>query len=201
MLQHVRECEACQRNKGELTHPAGLLQPLPIPEGKWESISMDFTTGLPTVRGNDCIYIVVDRLTKFAHFFAIPTRYTTTHVAELFFREVFRLHWLPKNIVSDRDSRFMGGFWQELFRLVGTELTPSTSYHPQTDGQPERVNQWLEGYLMNYVTGQQRTWIRWLQLGEYCYNTTHHMSIGMTPFCALYGYDALTFVDIVFGDS
>lgn len=76
-LKHVQECEACQRNKGELIHPAGLLQPLPIPEGKWESISMDFITGLPTVQGKDCIYIVVDRLTKYAHFFTIPTRYTT----------------------------------------------------------------------------------------------------------------------------
>jgi hypothetical protein len=96
VLQHVRECEACQRNKGELTHPAGLLQPLPIPEGKWESISMDFITGLPTVQGKDCIYVVVDRLTKFAHFFAIPTRYTAAQVAELFFREVFRTTWAPQ---------------------------------------------------------------------------------------------------------
>jgi len=140
VLQHVRECEAYQQNKGGLTHLAVLLQPLPIPEGKWESISMDFITGLPTVQGKDYIYVVVDRLTKFAHFFAIPTRFMVAKVAELFFQEVFRLHGLPKNIVSDRDNRFMGGFWQELFRLVGSELTPSTRDHPQTDGQTERVN-------------------------------------------------------------
>lgn len=87
----------------------------------------------------------------------------------------------------------MGGFWQELFRLVRMELTPSSSYHPQTDGQTKRVNKWLERYLRNYVTCQQRTWIQWLHLGEFCYNIRHHMSIGMTPFRALYGYDALTF--------
>eukprot|EP00253_Pinus_taeda_P018915 PITA_18915 len=127
---------------------------------------MDFITGLPMVQGKDCIHVVVDRLTKFFHFFSIPTRYATTKVANLFFREVFKLHGLPKNIVSDRDNIFMGGFWQELFRLVGTKLTPSTNYHPQTDDQTERVNQWLEGYLRNYVTGQQRTWIRWLHLGN-----------------------------------
>jgi hypothetical protein len=144
---------------------------------------------------------VVDRLTKFAHFFAIPSDYSAAQVAELFFREIFRLHGLPKTIVSDRDSRFMGGFWQELFRLVGTELTPSTSYHPQTDGQTEIMNKWVEGYLRNYVSGQQRAWVKWLHLGEYCYNTTHHMSIGMTPFRALYGYEAMTFADVVFGDS
>ena len=108
---------------------------------------MDFITGLPTVQGKDCIYVVVDRLTKYVHFFTIPTKYSASQVAELFFREIFQLHRLPKNIVSDKASRFMGGFWQGLFRLVGTELTPSTSHHPQTDGQTERLNQWLEGYL------------------------------------------------------
>lgn len=145
--------------------------------------------------------MVVDRLTKFAHFFAIPARYSTSQVAELFFREVFRLHGMPKMIVNDRDAKFLGRFWKELFLLVGMELTPNTSYHPQTDGQTEIVNKWLEGYLLNYVTGQQRVWVKWLHLGEYCYNTTYHMSIGMTPLLALYGYDALTFADMVFGDS
>jgi hypothetical protein len=87
-------------------------------------------TGLPKVQGKDCIYVVVDKLTKFAHFYAILTEYSAVQVADLFFREVFRLHGLSKNIVSDRDSRFIGTFWRELFWLVGTELTPSTIYHP-----------------------------------------------------------------------
>ena len=94
---------------------------------------MDFITGLPTIQGKDCIFVVVDRLTKYAHFFAISAHYTAAQGAELFFRDVFRLHGLPTTIVSDRDNHFMGGLWQELFRLVGTELTQSTSYHPQTD--------------------------------------------------------------------
>ena len=85
--------------------------------------------------------------------------------------------------------------------MVGTNLTPSTSYHPQADGQTEIVNKWIEGYLWNYVLGQQRDWIKWLHLGEYCYNTTYQMSIGMSPFRALYGYDANTFADLIFGDS
>ena len=126
-------------------------------------------------------------MTKFAHFFAISSDYSAAKVAELFFREVFRLHGLPKTIVSDRDNKFTGAFWQELFRLVGTKLATSTSYHPQSDGQTEIVNMWIEGYLRNYVTGQQQTWIKWLNLGEYCYNTTYHMSIRMTPFKALCG--------------
>ena len=162
---------------------------------------MDFITGLPHVQGKDCIYVVVGRLTKFTHFFAILSKFSAAQVAKLFFRDVFRLHGLPKTIVSDRDSKFMGGFWQELFRLVGTNLTPNTSYHPQTDGQTDIVNKWIEGYLWNYVSGQQRAWIKWLHLGEYCYNTAYHMSIEMSPFRALYGYDAITFVDLIFGDS
>jgi transposase InsO family protein len=125
----------------------------------------------------------------------ISSKYFAAQVAEMFFREVFRLHGLPKTIVSDQDNRFMGGFWQELFRPIGIELTPSTNYHPQTDGKTEIVNKWLEGYLINYVSGQQKAWIKSFHLGEHFYNTTYHMSIRMTPFKALYGYDATTFVD------
>ena len=85
-------------------------------------------------------------------------------------------------IVSDRDSRFMGAFWQEFSRMVANQLIPSTIYHPKTYGKIERVNQWLEGYLRNYVGEQQKAWTKWLHLGEFCYNTTFHMSIGMSPF-------------------
>jgi hypothetical protein len=130
----------------------------------------------------------------------MSTKYSIVQVAELFFRKVFRLHGLLKNIVSDRDSWLIGTFWRKFFQLVGTELTPSTSYHPQIDGQTEIVNKWVEGYLRIYVSGQHRKWVRWLHLGEHCYNTNFRMSIGMTPFQALYGYDAPTLVDFIFGE-
>jgi hypothetical protein len=135
VMKDVKECTTCQENKDENTHPARLLQLLPIPEHKWESISMDFIIGLPRAQGKDFIFMVVDRLTKFAHFFSIATDFSAAQVAELFFREVFRLHGLPKTIISGRDSRFMSTFWQDLFILLGMTLTPSTSYHPQMDGQ------------------------------------------------------------------
>jgi hypothetical protein len=130
VLRNVRECVTCQQNKVEQTHLARLLHPLPIPEKKWENISMEFITGLPKTRGRDCIYVVVDRLTNFTHFFSISSKYKATKVADLLFKEVFKLHGLSKNIVSDRNSQFMSAFWQELFRLTSTELTASTSYHP-----------------------------------------------------------------------
>ena len=133
VLQYIRECPTCQQNKQEHSYPGGLLQPLLIPERKWECLSMDFITGLSRAQGKDCIYVVVDHLTKFAHFFSITTTYTATQAARLFFKEIFWLHDLPQSIVSDRDNRFMSQFWQELFRLCATEFTPSTSYHPQTE--------------------------------------------------------------------
>ena len=135
----------CQKTKTKQIHPTRLPKPLPIPEQKWESISMDFITGLPKVQGRDCLYVVVDRLTKFAHFFSISSDYFATQVAELFFMEVFRLHGLPKTIVSDRDSRFTGAFWQELFRLVGIELATSTSYHPRVMDRPRLSTSGLKG--------------------------------------------------------
>ena len=110
VLKHIKECMVCQQSKSEQIFPAGLFQPLPILEQKWESISMDFITGLPKVQGKDCIYVVVDRLTKYAHFFPITSNFKASQVAELFFKEIFRLHGLPRNIVSDRDSRVLISF-------------------------------------------------------------------------------------------
>ena len=121
--------------------------------------------------------MVVDRLTKFAHFFAVTSTISASEVAALFFKDIFRLHGLPRNIISDRDSNFTSYFLQELFELVGTNLNMSTSYHPQTYGKTERVNQWIEGYLRNYVTRQQGDWETWIHLGEFCYNTTFNFYI------------------------
>ena len=110
VLKHINECMICQQRKSDKNFPIGLLQPLPIPEQKWESISMDFITGFPKVQGKDCIYVVVDRLTKYAHFFPITSDFKASQVPKLFFKEIFRLHGLPRNIVSDQDSRFLNCF-------------------------------------------------------------------------------------------
>ena len=108
---------------------------------------MDFITGLPKNLGKDCIYVVMDRLNKFAHLCFFTSYFISAQVADQFFKEIFRLHGIPKSIVSDRYGRFMSALWQGIFILVGTQLNPSTSYHPQTDIQTKRVNKWLEGYL------------------------------------------------------
>ena len=161
---------------------------------------MDFITGLPKLEGKDNIYVVVDRLTKYAHFFAVTSTIFASEVVSLFFKDIFRLHGIPKILINNRDSKFTSDFWQALFDLVGTNLNMSTSYHPQTYRKTERVDQWLEDYLHNYVMGQQGAWEAWLHLGEFYYNTTFHLSIRMTPFLSLYGYETMTFADLMFGD-
>ncbi|KAJ9531193.1 hypothetical protein QJQ45_006631 [Haematococcus lacustris] len=140
------------RNKSNTQRPIGLLQSLPVPQHRWEHVSLDLITQLPvTTSGHDAIVVFVDKLTKMIHAIPTTTSVTASTLARIFFDHVFRLHGLPKVIVSDRDPRFTSAFWQELFKLTGTHLNMSTANHPQTDGQTERANRTLEDMLRNYV--------------------------------------------------
>ena len=185
----VKQCSVCQQAKHTNHSPPGLLQPLPIPEGVWMDISMDFIEGLPKSNGYSVIMVVVDRLTKFAHFVAVKHPYTTSTIAQLFMDNIVKLHGLPNSIVSDRDTIFVSVFWKELFKLYRVNLQLSTAYHPQSDGQTERVNQCLELYLRCAVQDSPKTWHSWLSLAQLWYNSTYHSSLGCSPFKALYGYD------------
>jgi hypothetical protein len=164
------------------------LAPLPIPKGRWDSVSLDFITNLPlTSRGHTVAVVFVDRFTKMICVEPMPTRFTAQDVAYKYFTAVFRLHGMPKSFVSDRDVRFMSTFWQELHALVDTRLLMSTSYHPQTDGQTERANRTIKQYLKMYCEDSPEDWDLYLTAAEFAYNNSENASTKMTPFFMNYG--------------
>lgn len=182
----IKQCSICQHAKHEHTKPAGLLQPLPLPAGIWRELTMDFVEGLPLSGNANVIMVVVDRLSKYAHFVPLKHPFTVS-VADAFLDNVVKLHSVPLSIVSDRDKIFTSQLWKELFKSMGTNLHFSTAYHPQTDGQTERVNQCMEMYLRCMVHGAPKQWRKWLPLAELWYNSTFHSSLGCSPFKAVYG--------------
>jgi len=162
MQDYICYCDVCQRHKAECTSPAGLLQPLPIPTKVWSDISMDFVDGLPTSMGKSTILVVVDRLSKYAHFIPISHPYITHSVAKEFFDRAFRLHGLLESIIYDCDPTFTSKFWEELFYLNRTSFNFSIAYHPQTDGQTEVMNRMLEMYLRCFSSPWPKEWVKWI---------------------------------------
>ncbi len=190
--EYVRSCDSCQRNKTARHKKYGELLPLEVPYRPWTSISMDFIVGLPESDGNTKIWVIVDRFSKMAHFIPLPTVNKTEDMAKIFLNQIWKLHGLPDDIVSDRDSKFISHFWQSLMDLLSVKLNLSTAFHPQTDGQTERVNQTLEAYMRNYCSYQQDDWSDLLPLAEYAYNSAISEATKFSPFCANYGFEPRT---------
>ena len=183
--EYVSECIICQKVKFDRGKAPGLLQPLPIPDGPWQSISMDFIFGLPkSKQGNTGIWTIVDRFSKQAHFLPVKKTITAKHMAKLYMSNVFKHHGIPTSIVSDRDPRMTSLFWRGLFENLGTKLNFSSAYHPQTDGQSEILNSIVLDLLKNYIgeIGQRDQWEQYLPLVEFAYNNTVHTSTGKAPF-------------------
>ncbi|KAI3819573.1 hypothetical protein L1987_13414 [Smallanthus sonchifolius] len=185
---YVSKCLTCLKVKDEHQKPSGLLQQPEIPQWKWEQVSMDFITKLPkTSSGYDAIWVIVDRLTKSAHFLPIKETDKTEKLAKLYIKEIVARHGVPISIISDRDSRFVSRIWKSLQEAMGTRLDMSTAYHPQTDGQSERTIQTLEDMLRACVIDFGGNWDTHLPLAEFSYNNSYHTSIKVAPFEALYG--------------
>jgi hypothetical protein len=185
---YITTCDICSRSKIPRHRSYGLLQLLPIPETPWTFISMDFIVDLPTSNTFDSIFVVVDRLTKMAHFIPCHKMVTGEETARLFVDNVYRLHSLPNDIISDRGTQFTSKFWQSLFKILGVEIKLSSAYHPQTDGQTEHVNQVLEQYLRCTINYHQDNWVELLPLADFAYNNTLQGSTQQTPFFANYGH-------------
>jgi Integrase zinc binding domain len=172
-IHYVKSCSNCQVVKPEHVLTPSLLQPLSIPIEAWTSIGIDFITGLPKSEGKEVIMVVVDRLTKFAHFLLLSHPYTVTDVDKVFFDNIYKLHDLPTSIIFYRDPVFTSNFWREMMKLLGISLNMSTAYHPQTNGQTERINQCLENYLRCMLLDQPKKWTKRLPLAQFWYNSNY----------------------------
>jgi len=179
---YVFHCNLCLHTKIQRRLPSGELQPLPIPEEHWDVISMDFISELLESGGYDSIMVAVDSAGKRSHFIETVTMVTTAGAANLYFRNIWKLHGLPRKVVSDRKPQFVAAFMKELYRLLGIKAAMSTAYHPQTDGQTEWVNQELAQYLRLFVGERQDDWYTLLPLAEFSYNNHVHSSMQQTPF-------------------
>jgi hypothetical protein len=193
LKEFIDGCLYCKRAKPTRHAPYGHLQPLPVPSGPWASVTMDFITDLPPSRLNGLVYdtilVVVDRFSKQAHY--VPTRkdLDAKGLAEVWTREVLRLHGSPDDIVSDRGPCMNSKYWKSFCHYMSTHAKFSTAYHPQTDGQTERQNQTLEQYLRIYCNFEQDDWAKWLSLAEFAYNDSVHAATGYTPFRVANGRD------------
>ncbi|GJR61779.1 putative reverse transcriptase domain-containing protein [Tanacetum coccineum] len=185
---YVSKCLTCAKVKIEYQKPSGLLVQPEIPKWKWENITMDFVTKLPrTAAGQDTIWVIVDRLTKSAHFLPMREDDTLEKLTRQYLKEVVSKHGVPVSIISDRDGKFTSHFWKSLHKALGTRLDMSTAYHPETDGQSERTIQTLEDMLRACVLDFGKGWDKHLPLVEFSYNNSYHTSIKAAPFEALYG--------------
>src|SRR3979490_3501363 len=182
MGQYVKTCDLCTQTKHKRTPPMGELEPLPIPDSRWDTISVDFIVELPEAHGHNVVMNIVDSVSKRAHFLPMNTTITALGAARLYLAHVWKLHGLLKQVVSDRGPQFISEFTRELYRLLGIKLAATTAYHPQADGQTERVNQELEQYLRLFINERQDNWDNLLSMAEFQYNNHVHLATQQTPF-------------------
>ena len=192
LKRYVSTCDICQKAKPRRHAPVGLLHPIPIPAHPFEVVSMDFIPELPTSQGYDNVLVIVDKLTKYAIFIPTTTTVTEEETAGLFFKHIIKAFGIPRQVITDRDTRWRNDFWKEICRLMGMKRSLTTSYHPQADGQTEVMNQSLEISLRAYIGPSRDDWVDYLDGLSLAYNSTPHSSTGFSPAYLLRGYTPVT---------
>jgi hypothetical protein len=185
---YCKECDNCQRTKAPCHAKYGLLHPLEMASTPWTHISTDCIMDLPESEGATILLVVVDWFTKMAHFIPIKKKDSPT-VARAYLDNVSKYHGFPEDVVSDCDGTFTGQFFTDLYDYLGIERSMRTAYHPQTDGQTERINQVIESYLRYYCNYEQDIWASMLGMAEYAYNNSKHSATKISPFYANYGFE------------
>jgi Integrase zinc binding domain/Integrase core domain len=185
--KYVAGCEHCQRYK-PARHPHATLQPHEVPAGPWQTVEVDLITGLPLVDGYDAIVVYIDHYSKQVH--AIPTtsEVDADGVAEIHYREIFRLHRIPTKIVSDRGPQFAARLMHALYQRLDITHTLTTAYHPQSNGQTERANQEVEWHLCLFTNSRQDDWVKYLPTAEFVLNNRRHSAHQTSPFEVMYGF-------------
>uniref|UniRef100_A0A3Q2QFS9 Gypsy retrotransposon integrase-like protein 1 n=1 Tax=Fundulus heteroclitus TaxID=8078 RepID=A0A3Q2QFS9_FUNHE len=191
--QFVSACPPCNQAKASRRPPAGLLRPLPVPSRPWSSLSMDFVTGLPPSDGYTVILTIVDRFSKMVHLVPLSKLPSAKEMGLILAKEVFRLHGLPSDIVSDRGPQFVARYWQEFCAMLGISVNLSSGFHPQTDGQSERMNQEVETKIRLFCQSDPSKWARDLPWVEHAINATPSCSTGLSPFYVVYGFQPPVF--------
>ena len=195
--QYCKQCATCQRIKARTTKVPGYLMPLPKPSRPWDTMSMDFISGLPLADGYDSIATFVDTFTKQAHFVPCSSKINAEELSRIYFKSIFKHHGLSRCIISDRDPLFTSVFWRDLMRQLRTKLNMSSAYHPQTDGQTERTHRTIEQILRGFIHAQHHDWLHVLPLAEFCYNNSVHSATKFSPFEALYGFNPISPPDLI----
>ncbi|KAL1274090.1 hypothetical protein QQF64_026904 [Cirrhinus molitorella] len=187
-IHFIHNCPTCQTSKSPRHLPAGLLQPLPTPQRPWSHIAIDFITDLPNSQGNTTIFTIVDRFSKACRLLPLPKLPTAFEAAELLCNHVFRFYGLPDDIVSDRGPQFTSRVWTSFFNLLNVNISLTSGYHPQSNGQSERLNQEIIRFLRSYCQQHQADWSRFLMWAEYAQNSLIKPATGLTPFKCILGY-------------